>query len=169
MSQSLQKLPRTECLRQRKGLPDNTREKAGPMFNRSPISLFHINSVTSWKCLLAWGTSHRDLKQLIVKVQKVNSYQLQQPVTYLWSFKIRVITNFLPRARDNPEVIPNQGNAEPSPATEGWKAPNITQHQMVAWPRSQDKKWDVFDEDLHANLKSPLGITIIIQAKKLYK
>jgi len=63
---------------------------------------------------------------------------------------------FPPRARDNPEVIPNQDNAEPVSATESRKAPNFTKRQKVAWPVTHDKKWDVFDEDLEVILQSTL-------------
>ena len=63
---------------------------------------------------------------------------------------------FPPRTRDNPEVIPNQDNAEPVSATESRKAPNFTNRQKEAWPITRDKKWDVFDEDLEVILQSTL-------------
>ena len=63
---------------------------------------------------------------------------------------------FPPRARDNPEVIPNQDKTEPISVTESRNAPNFTKRQRIAWPRTHDRKWDVFDEDIDVILQSTL-------------
>jgi len=154
---------RTKSMWQRKGLPNKTGEKTGPVSNHSTSSL--SAPVLS---LAGRGCSHKEFQYLepIIETQTTkggssDSEQSLTPTTneespIFGQYRTEDSPIFPPRARDNLEVIPNQDKAEPSSVTASRKAPNFTKRQKVAWPRTHDKKWDVFDEDLEVILQSAL-------------
>ncbi|XP_052238470.1 uncharacterized protein LOC127849759 [Dreissena polymorpha] len=63
---------------------------------------------------------------------------------------------FPPNARESPAVTPNEQSTDQWSTKDRRKVPNITKRQKISWQRTNDKKWDMFDNDLDIILQTTL-------------
>lgn len=137
-------------LRQRKGLPDKTREKTGPVANHSTRSLSApVLSLTGSGC---WPEELQSLESL-AETEKAVGDSSEDELLMTQTDKTEespIFSQFIgeespifpPKARESPAVTPNEQSTDQWSTKDRRKVPNITKRQKISWPRSNDKKWD---------------------------